>query len=148
MPRRQRKQYPLPSLPDHPQREVEQTLGGAYRNIRLTTAEESITLSHFFQQLTPLMLETVELLSIEPFEVQICPKLTVTMDHLHRKGENIFLSLKSHPLTTDFVKQLASLFEEKMENFTQRGSEFQLHHVQYLEWEVLQYREVPHLTGH
>ena len=144
-----REQFPLPPLPQHPYRRVvEQALGGAFRTVRFTVSEESMVLPDFFRLVMPLLLETVDLLAGEPFDLKVCARLVLQMDHLVQENETIYLSMKARPLTRSFVQQMETHFAELFESFRQRGSGFTLHRIQCLEYEIVQYYSVPQLTGH
>ena len=147
------RRWQLPAISPHPQREVvDAALDGAYRRIRFTTPNPCATLVTFFGVLLPLLLETMNIMSGESFDVKICPFLILLMKHVvgggEEKEEKIFLALKAAPLTEDLLKEMEGLFEERLEAFTQRGSGFSLTAVDSLEWDVVQYNSIPFLTGH
>ena len=146
------RQWQLPTLPPHPQRNVvDAALDGGYRRIRFTTPNTCATLVTFFGLVLPIMLETLDLLSGETFDLKICPFLILIMRHLvggEEREEKIFLALKAQVLSVDIVENMESLFSERLEAFTQRGSGFSLKEVMAVEWDVVQYHKIPFLTGH
>jgi hypothetical protein len=146
------RRWQLPPLPDHPQRKVVDTaLDGSYRRLRFTSTDLCATLSTFFDSVRPFMLDTTNLFTNERFDLKICPFLILLMKHLvggEEKEEKIFLSIKATPLNEEFVNSMDGEFTTRLEAFTQRGSGFSLKNVISLEWDVVQYHQIPFLTGH
>ena len=132
--------FGLPALPEVTGRKVvDQALSGSYKRIRFTSELPSRTLDTFFEQLQPLLDDTMEHLLNDHYELKICSRLTLLMLHKtadHEKEETIHLSIKATPLR-DMVDQ-SSTFESLLESFVQRGSGFRLKEVVSLEWEVCQ----------
>jgi hypothetical protein len=144
--------FHLPLLPTHNNREVVDTaLDGSYRRLRFTTSQHCITLGTFFGLILPILLETVNLLTGEAFDLKICPFIILLMRHLvggEEREEKIYLALKAALLSVDFVEAMESQFTERLEAFTQRGTGFSIKAVEAMEWDVVQYRRIPFLVGH
>ena len=146
------RRFALPTLPPHPQREVlDSALDGAYRRIHFTTPQPCVTLVTFFGLIMPILLETMNILTGESFDLKICPFLILLMRHLvggEEREERIFLALKADHLSSDFVESMEAQFTERLESFTTRGSGFSLKEVMAVEWDVVQCHLIPFLTGH
>jgi hypothetical protein len=64
------------------------------------------------------------------------------------KEMKIFLCMKTSPLADLDLENMRSEFEDRLETFIQRGSGFRLKEVEFLDWEVMQYEEIPYHVGH
>jgi hypothetical protein len=155
-----RSRFSLPPLPSHPQRQVvDQALDGAYRRIVFLPSsqqEEVSLLSDFFNKITAVVDDTMNLLLEEPCDLKICPHLTLLMykkvggDATDETEVTIHLGLKAIPLTNiqHNPETMQRQFEERLENFLLRGSGFRVKRVVTLEWEVVQFDTIAFHVGH
>jgi hypothetical protein len=138
-----------PKLPDS--MIVEKEMQGAYRRIRFTPNQKHMSISTFFDEVTPLLEETADLISHEQYDVKVCSHLEVEM--IHKVGdvervEMIHFILKAIPLADMILTNLPSEYEERLSQFVSRGSHFRLKEVAYLDWVVVQYNMTPFKIGH
>ena len=139
--------FELPALPEVTGRKVvDQALNGTYRRIQFRPEHPTLTLPAFF---TDIRGETVGILLNEQFELKVCSHLHLVMTHKvgeEEIEEQIYLSLKATPLRD--VMALEEQFDQRLDQFQQRGSGFQLKEVVSLEMEVCQYRPISFHVGH
>ena len=142
-------QWNLPHLPDHVQRRiVNAALGGSYRRIRITPSEVCVTISLFFTNILPILYDTAQLIGNNSI---ISPYLILQM--LHSLGEEeteetIYIALKATSFTNTFVNDMEQLFQQRLDAFTQRGSNFTLLSVTALDLDVTRYNNIPFHIGH
>jgi len=144
-----RQQWNLPHIPDHAQRRiVNAALGGSYRRIRITPSESCVTIRLFFNNIIPILQDTMLLIGIN---TNISPYLILQMKHSlgeEESEESIYLALKATSFTDDFVNGMESLFQQRLDAFTQRGSNFTLLSVSALDLDVVHYNNIPFHVGH
>ena len=62
--------------------------------------------------------------------------------------EVIYIALKATSFTISFVNDMEELFQQRLDAFTQRGSNFTLLSVSALDLDVIHYNNIPFHIGH
>jgi hypothetical protein len=120
---------------------------GAYRRIQFTSPNTHIITYTFFDEVLPTMLDTMNILLIEPGNFKIRPTLKLIVFHKledEEVDEPIYLSINATPLKEEFIQEMGSIFAAKLEEHTIDGSSsWRLKTVEFLDWYVVRYQTIP-----